>query len=1191
MKKSLFLTCLLAVAGILGVSAKDTWPITLTTADGLPGEKIVRNYVYQSRVFDLDEAVTTLRFTVVSTNTVDTLTTGSYDGMSAGWGPGFPFFTMSEFRILDANGNEVGYTASSNATATNDGGGLDALSDNNESTYFHGTYTQGDLEQRYQYLEFELDAPVSSFSFRWNTRSDYHKNLITYLGITPGDEYLPYPEQEFQLGEQVTSLEDLGKEGALFLIQGNAIDIQYNPNENINRPYVGKTYFHSPYGGHVVPNAASLVYLIPTETENAYKVCWLNNGHYLIKAELNGGWYQWTNDELKAGNIEFAPCDTVDGNFRLSLNDAAYLISADPIGKMSLVENTDEAKGNRARPNAYTWTIWNASIKGSAIIEQLKEQIELAEARIAAVGGKIEGEDTGQYDALVAAIDEAKALVAKSDVTAAEVVAAKRNLNLLTADYAAVGIWAYIDSIEKIYEAVDAEEILISSSPDWIQGSYNKESYDNLQIVSDEAQVVIEAYQSLADIDAAIAKIYAAIDNFWASKINNVKTLPFRVGTTEDGLPGTLQSYGGYKWESPIYNLTKTVDALRFTIIKTNNNAQYLGYVFPTFAEIELYDGAGNKIALTEDNFTVNSLCTTDGGGIAALCDNNTGTHYHAAWSAGTDHVGYTDNPDYCYIEISLPEPVSTFQYIQYGRKNGVNTPTDFIITEGGVEGEPDEVPLVDFYNTTLGEKVTDASQITDDGLYAIQGLYSCDPVDYLTDAGLQEPRFFTATVPYGKTLGAPAVYSIRGTGEDGTYYIQSLADGGYWQSTSDADGWGGGLKTTADRSIAAKVHIVPCGNDDLPNSFVLYEYKDSLFRDVDGESNVHVPYLVFQDWGDELASFSVPNLERNDKDGEGEWYIYKVTMDTPYCYWLKNLVATAESMNITVSNDPGYYTGDVADVFAKALATAQEAVETNNDAVAKDIIFTLEDAIINATNSEVNPMTEGLYVIESALEGFYNKQGENKVICAYFNDYETTGPESEYSLWWTSAPSEYSENMNALFLFKFISAKESETVKGWLADSLITVEQAENAYYIQNVGCEGYVGISNAVSQDIGFTDAPEYPYIVRSQGQYKFDIWHPDYENTAFSFHCESNSNGSGVSGDIIYWSGTADASKWCLRKIDSGTSINNLVKPEGDEIVSTTYYTIDGIASAAPVKGVNIVKVVYANGVVETKKVFVK
>jgi ferritin-like protein len=87
------------------------------------------------------------------------------------------------------------------------------------------------------------------------------------------------------------------------------------------------------------------------------------------------------------------------------------------------------------------------------------------------------------------------------------------------------------------------------------------------------------------------------------------------------------------------------------------------------------------------------------------------------------------------------------------------------------------------------------------------------------------------------------------------------------------------------------------------------------------------------------------------------------------------------------------------------------------------------------------------------------------------------------------------------------------------------------------------------------------------------------------------EGNSGGSGQGGDIVYWSGTDKASQWYLHNLDKRTSINDIISGEGDEAVAVYYYTIGGTAIAAPVQGVNIVKTVYANGVIKTEKIYVK
>ena len=1209
------MTCLLTLVAAFGMAQETTkFPITLTTADGLPGPKIVQNFVYKSQVYNLDEAVSVLRFTVCSTNTIDSLTEGGYDGYSAGWGSGIPFFTMSEFRIYDGNGNQLEYIASCNAVQENDGGGVAALSDKNEATYLHTTYSNsGTFPHAWHYVEFELAEPVSSFSFSWNTRSGYYKNLITYMGITPGTDYLPFPEQEFTLGEQATTLEEIAEEGALFVIRSNAPEDFYYDPEGRNRLVPKQLFYHAPYGGTETASAAALVYLTPDlEKENAYKVCWLNNGHYMIKQEYNSGWFHWTNNVLKAASVEFAPCDSVDGDFVLSQYDQAYLISHDGLGKMSLVSNTEESLGNRARPNTYHWTIFKASINGAAIAAQLQAEIDEAEARIEAIGGEVPGYDEGEYEALAAAVAEAKEIVAKADVTAAEILNTKRSLNRLTAAYAAVGLWVYVDSIAVIGEMVDEEEITLCQGPDWENGAYNQESFDAMQVLSDNIQLVIEKCESLADVDAAIADIYDAISAFWASKVTNVKELPFRVGSVEDGLPGEKQGYGGWLWESPMYMFTEEVETIRFTYFNTNNGGKYSGteFVFPTFGEIEFFDLQGNKIQLTAESFNSNSMmlrpenATGDYQGYAALCDGKTDTWCHATWGSGQVPT-YDENPEYHWLEVTFPEPLSAFKYVQWGRSNGVNTPTDFVIGYDGTSVTPDDVDLPELYNTKVGEQITDASQITDDGLYALVGLINCAP----EGDGSGYEKFYTSNIVYGKKIGAPCAFTITKTGDaDGTFYIRSLADSKYWSRTIDDDGWSGDNTTAATIADAGKFHIVPnadaraaAGKEEFPNSFAIYQLNDTVKRTNDKVDStgalVPHPYIVVQDWGGNTGFFSIPDLTYNDFDGEGEWYIYKITMDNPYIYWLKNVYATASANALQVGVDPGYYSEASAGEFAKALAKAQAAIEANDNAVAKEALIALDAAAGVAAAAEVNPMVPGNYVIESAYAAYFAQQGVTKAICSYYNDFEDGGADSEYSLWWTDGPTDL-EKPAIHYQFQFESAANSEQVLIWLEDSVITAEQAQMAYFIKSNEIGQYVGLASSVdadgvpnrSKDIGFTTEPVYPYIVRPQGAYKFNIWCPVGPNNCL--HMESHGSGGGKVGDIVHWNGgSVDASCWTLRSIDARTSIGNLtVEPEGD-VVSTSYYTVAGAAVPAPVKGINIVKKVYANGAVESSKIYVK
>ena len=48
MKRNLLLTTLLVIVSAIGMAQATTWPITLTTADGLPGKKEPQNYIYET---------------------------------------------------------------------------------------------------------------------------------------------------------------------------------------------------------------------------------------------------------------------------------------------------------------------------------------------------------------------------------------------------------------------------------------------------------------------------------------------------------------------------------------------------------------------------------------------------------------------------------------------------------------------------------------------------------------------------------------------------------------------------------------------------------------------------------------------------------------------------------------------------------------------------------------------------------------------------------------------------------------------------------------------------------------------------------------------------------------------------------------------------------------------------------------
>ena len=83
-----------------------------------------------------------------------------------------------------------------------------------------------------------------------------------------------------------------------------------------------------------------------------------------------------------------------------------------------------------------------------------------------------------------------------------------------------------------------------------------------------------------------------------------------------------------------------------------------------------------------------------------------------------------------------------------------------------------------------------------------------------------------------------------------------------------------------------------------------------------------------------------------------------------------------------------------------------------------------------------------------------------------------------------------------------------------------------------------------------------------------------------------------GNGPDNFIEYADVSHQASIWRLRLVDdyNSTSIS-APDSEAKELLSVTYYSVCGTVLEKPAKGVNIVKYVYNDASVETKKLIIK
>ena len=127
-------------------------------------------YHFDSKVINLPKATKKLRFRVLST------VTGNGDGTNDPSGL-YPFFTMGEFNLYDADGNKVELTAENfktNAQETQSSSDktntVANLCDGNKATCFHSSYNT--TPNTYHYIEVTLPSAMQSFKFSFDARDN-----------------------------------------------------------------------------------------------------------------------------------------------------------------------------------------------------------------------------------------------------------------------------------------------------------------------------------------------------------------------------------------------------------------------------------------------------------------------------------------------------------------------------------------------------------------------------------------------------------------------------------------------------------------------------------------------------------------------------------------------------------------------------------------------------------------------------------------------------------------------------------------------------------------------------------------------------------------------------------------------------------------------------------------------------------
>ena len=1248
MRKNLFLTLALLLATFAGATAQN-WSVTLDGTVGLPGdtalnengEKFLR---FQSGIIKADASIKTLRFTVAGTVNSEKPN-----------GNNFTFALSELNVYNADMSEELTYTATSNAdhntlTQSFDGRGLPALSDGKNDSFFHSMWAGNGKEVTdYHYIELTFSEPIKEFIIEWDSRYTKMTNAPTIVGLTAGGvDFVPYSDRNSDFsGVKITNFSTLA-DGAYFVIRGNA-PAQYHTYNNqtgeqtSKEPVEGSGPMYTKPGGDGVvaeePSLSHVAKLIPTDEDDTYYIYYPIENAYLsgdaVQNALNNalnGWQYTTKDINKAAKVGFKAlsggdfemfyyteievednAETADKDESWSYEGDVY-VGADPrSGKMKIFSDVKkralEANGwceGFGLVCAFNWSFYEADYQAPAWAKVYDLSLIYLNAK-----------------KLMNAIENYELLIESDQISVLEDIIADVNNALTDADLSdddinakvnesKIALSNYICDIAFEEDAYMDDEEAEYGWTYWLDNSTNEVriGWWSLAAYSKYIEPGAELMNYLADCDdetyaSCYDDYFAAVVDYFANREANIEAfLASEYKATNSKLPMTFEVENTIEQEVKV-NVGSPINGFRWTLLETkSNNKNGSGYVFTSFVELEIVNNANSeKVTLDAALISTNSNQGDEGtinglvDGIKAANDYKGeaayGWYWHAIWGGGAHNPA---GP--VYLDIKFPAGVSLSDFtIKFTNRSGQehNIQTKFVISEYGKAFDDDGI---DYYKVAVGEKITDLSQLKDGGLYMLQGNLNVN----LTE-NAAKPRFYAGATPYidsaKDAANANCVYMFKKVGD--CWNILSLSTAKYFK---------GAALTELLQDKADNVKIVDSNN--LENTWVIYTEIDTVLESnythkIDettsiefGKTEVEVKAQVYMDWDGGLASrpcySPLPGvadpqftaltdelkvssscgdyLHFNKTNGEGEWSIYNVTMENEYYAYMLGLAEAVETLNIVAGINPGCVKADeeVAADFEEAKAAAAVAVENKDTENAQTVVANLLASVEALGNLErVGFEPTSVYRIESALDAFLEKTGYTRSIYA-----------GAKSLAWTVTPSSF-DGENYDFLFR-ISNDEDE-----METNRVTVAEGEvgKAYILQNIGNGSYIG------KEWAYSSRPAYVVIENLEA----DVYNikNNSANGGGAWHANNHGSGSGYRSDLVtYGGGVNSASAWRFIYVgeadDYELSVEDVVV-KGDEVVSVSYFTTSGAAIAEPVKGINIVVKVYANGVVEATKVLVK
>ena len=649
----------------------------------------VNQYYANTGTFNLEKPTIGLRFTVLETNRNATIN-------------GFPFFVFGEFRVIDADGNPIAYTATSNADHNSlgnsqDGAGLPALNDGILNNYFH-TVWSGNAPDNYHYIELTFEEAISTFSLEWYGRPNSSSNYEpTFSGITPrGYEFtqdMQYGKYEISVGNPIAEAAEIDAEKDYAICSGNYGVFPTIKNNENSTEYTTEV------------ETQNIMQLIPTGNEAEFYVYNPINATVLASDENS---YNNIYGNLK-GSSSITDAQAVmlekrdDGNFaityQLTTGEKVW-IGYDTRGYWRMFpQNIMQELENQNYSNYYnavdfSFIIYNIEVSGLQYTKYSLAQIEAAKiAQEKSILRQLVNESqtrygTYQYElanggyftngedaALNYAIEEANELIADSNTTIAAIRTSYNKLQSATIDF----LMVKLNEINARNIAYYNNEFLFCTTDDPQPGKYLEDSKSILLNGQSEHEYYMQSYANgqIATIDNAVSAINSLeeyITQFLKSSIQSLE-FPLELDSSH-GLPG--EYYGNsYRWESPIYATDEAVDGIRLTFTGSSSNSSFNGYPLVALNELHFFDINGQEIVYDHSNIKYNSLESTEGS-IEGLYDNDHYSYYHSTWNSGLV------NDDYVYLDITFPEPKKAF-HIEILSRNYIR-PTNIIVTPTGID-------------------------------------------------------------------------------------------------------------------------------------------------------------------------------------------------------------------------------------------------------------------------------------------------------------------------------------------------------------------------------------------------------------------------------------------------------------------------------------------------------------------------